>query len=296
MKKCFDKHLLINRVNKAHRQNDFPEHKHQTAELYVCTSGSATDSVDGIERKVFPGDVFVLGADANHSQGDIKDFKCYIFQFDESILLRLADKYSLKDKVGFNALFGKNDRTLFENCYIDSETIKYVEQTADIMLNENNEDTLDLLFTSIIFMISTKCQPRISLENSKKFENIASMVQYIENNYQKNLSLEKLSELSHYSTRHFTRLMREYCGASPMEYLNSVRIRKACELLSHTSMNISQVGIACGFDDNNLFSRHFKTAEGISPSQYRKEKQENYVKRTAFTHISVIRADDTVKK
>lgn len=57
---------------------------------------------------------------------------------------------------------------------------------------------------------------------------------------------------------------------SPTQYLKSIRIRKAKELLETTFMSVKQIMSVVGIGDRNHFAHDFKKAYGLSPTEYRK--------------------------
>lgn len=273
-----DKHVLVGNVAKVIRNGEFPLHRHSKAELYICLGGSAKDQINGAETDVLPGDVYVLSADTVHGQTDMNDFRCCIFNFNMDAFMSHAESLNLVDKNGFKALFiddmkDKREGIGTKNYFVDINTLKYAEQVADIMQNERDSDILDILFLSLVSVVCAGCRRRETGEKRKAYEKISEVVYYMEQNYEKPLTLGELASLSHYSQRHFTRLVREYYGRSPMEYLDMIRIKNACELLLHSTLNILQISQMCGFEDNNLFSRHFRTSIGVSPTAYRKQNQ-----------------------
>lgn len=71
------------------------------------------------------------------------------------------------------------------------------------------------------------------------------------------------------SESRFSHLFKEISGASPLEYIQSLRLKKAKELLENTDMSISKIAEAVGIFDQNYFSRFFKARMGISPRRYR---------------------------
>ncbi len=293
MAQMLDKHLLYGNVAKVVRHGNFPVHKHSKSELYICIGGSANDCINDRDTSVLPGDVYVLTEDTRHFQSNMKDFRCCIFQFDMELFLERAQNLNLSDKPGFKALFvddvrDKRTGNGAENFFVDINTVKYAEQVADIMQNETDADVLDIMFMSLVSLICAKCRRRETGEKWKAYENISKVIYYIEQNYEKNLTLDDLAALSHYSGRHFTRLVREYYGTSPMGYLDMVRIKNACDLLLNTSLSVIQIAQMCGFEDNNLFARHFRSAQGISPTQYRKQNQIAEAKTPAFSQVNIV--------
>lgn len=265
-------------VSKVIRQGIFPLHSHTSAELYICVGGSAIDHINGKKHLILPGDVYVLDKKISHWQSDMTDFRCYIFQFRHENIVNKLETLGIARNDGFDELFIKDvnfghTENEAEHLFVDINTMKYAEQVADIIKDEKNADILDMMFMSFVTLVCGRCKRRKTSERWKSYENISKVMYYIEQNYDKPLTLEALAERSHYSPRHFTRLVREHYNTSPMDYLDNVRIKNACNLLLHTSLNIVQISKMCGFEDNNLFSRHFKTAFGVSPTQYRRQNQ-----------------------
>lgn len=64
-------------------------------------------------------------------------------------------------------------------------------------------------------------------------------------------------------------LFKAELGQSPMQYLQALRLEKACHLLETTTMKITQVGAAVGYQDHSHFFRNFKKQFGLTPSEHR---------------------------
>jgi YesN/AraC family two-component response regulator len=64
-------------------------------------------------------------------------------------------------------------------------------------------------------------------------------------------------------------LFKQEMGVTFTDYLNQVRINKSCELLTNTSLNLIDVSLQAGFDDQSYFSKVFKKLKGITPKSYR---------------------------
>jgi AraC family L-rhamnose operon transcriptional activator RhaR/AraC family L-rhamnose operon regulatory protein RhaS len=102
---------------------------------------------------------------------------------------------------------------------------------------------------------------------------LGEVLSHIENNYAQAISVEQLAEIACMSESSLMRSFQKVTGKSPIDYVISVRVSRAGELLERTDMNITEVAYACGFSDSNYFSRQFKRLRGCSPRAYRRRGQ-----------------------
>ena len=92
---------------------------------------------------------------------------------------------------------------------------------------------------------------------------------YIDRNYQKNLTQEFISCLFYLNRSYLSHLFKEKTGQKFVDYLNSIRISKAKELLRSSDRKMYQISKAVGYDNVKYFFRIFKKFEGVTPEQYR---------------------------
>ena len=121
------------------------------------------------------------------------------------------------------------------------------------------------------FLIKTSeiCQ-NIATSRETQTETLVSKVKtYIEENYQKDISLDEVSRLVDISPYYFSKLFKQEAGKNFIEYLTEIRMRHAEEFLRDTSYSIKEVCVMSGYSDPNYFSRLFKKYEGVTPSEYR---------------------------
>lgn len=83
--------------------------------------------------------------------------------------------------------------------------------------------------------------------------------------------MEDVARSVNLSSSHLNRLFRIEVGCSPLQYLKSLRMRKAKELIETTFLNVKQVMNTVGVKDKCHFARDFKRAYGLTPSQYRRD-------------------------
>ena len=96
---------------------------------------------------------------------------------------------------------------------------------------------------------------------------------FIDNNYADKIDLDNISDEAYFSKFHFIRLFKTIYGKTPHQYLKSVRIEKAIQLLRN-GKPVSEVCLLVGFDSLSSFSGLFKRIVGISPSTYLIQQQQ----------------------
>ncbi len=99
---------------------------------------------------------------------------------------------------------------------------------------------------------------------------IARATELINRNIRKNkYSISQLSDDLNISSSYLTRIFKEKLGASPLRYMNEIKIAYAKEDLINTSIPIKLISANLNFSDPLYFSRIFSQFEGVSPNQYR---------------------------
>lgn len=97
---------------------------------------------------------------------------------------------------------------------------------------------------------------------------VRKILDYMEENYSKKITIEDLAELSGYSVSHFARVFKEVYSISPIQYLNHIRITHAKNLIKSKQHTITQIAQKCGFTNVYYFSYYFKKVTGVSPKEY----------------------------
>lgn len=100
--------------------------------------------------------------------------------------------------------------------------------------------------------------------------NIALMIDYIENHYTENLTVDDIADSACLSTGYAGRIFKEQMGTPIMDYVLTVRVEKSKKLLLNPHYQIQTIAETVGYGDAGYFTKVFRKAEGITPTQFRK--------------------------
>lgn len=97
-------------------------------------------------------------------------------------------------------------------------------------------------------------------------------IQYIETHMSQSISIDALCRINGISRKHFVRLFSKETGKTVKQYIAQVRCERAAELLENSQLLVSEISSYVGYEDNNYFTKIFKSVMGVSPQEYRKMK------------------------
>ncbi len=104
------------------------------------------------------------------------------------------------------------------------------------------------------------------------YQHLTEVAQIMAANIEEPLTLVELADAISLSLRQLERLFHRYFNMGPAQYYMNLRLRRAQELLTHTSLPIMEVTLACGFQSASHFSKAYRSLFGYSPSQERGQK------------------------
>ena len=116
-------------------------------------------------------------------------------------------------------------------------------------------------------------EERVEEEKGKLTNMITRVQDFVSYHYMEDIKVEDLAKSCHISETHFRRVFTSYMKMSPLEYINTVRINTACELLDTTDAPVADVAHKCGFTTNSKFNRNFKQLMGVTPLEWRKRPE-----------------------
>lgn len=274
----------VNRMKNISHQNDLTEieHHHDFIEIVFITKGKGIQVISNNEYEVSEGDIFILQGFQNHYFKDAGKAEMINVMFDpvKSPGLVSAD---LKTIDGYSALFilepQYRNRMHFKNMlHLNRVDLAKSEYVLNGMLNEiaqkepGYELFLKIKLEEIILFLSRKYS-QISIPKAKSLVRIGKAIHFIETNFQNNIYIQQLAELSFMSIRNFQRIFKDATGLAPNDYLLELRIQHASKLLTETDSAVYDISGQVGIADWFYFSKAFKKKFGVSPLKYRKQNK-----------------------
>ena len=102
---------------------------------------------------------------------------------------------------------------------------------------------------------------------------VRDCLNYIDFHYMEPLSLETLAVRFSVNKNYLSTRFHKERGMTVTDYINRIRVNRACDLLRKTSLSVQQVAEQCGFSDGNYFTRIFRKLEDVTPNEYRGSAQ-----------------------
>lgn len=165
-------------------------------------------------------------------------------------LLGSTIKYLLNLNISVSDIFG-NDFNIY-NQLTEIETL----------------DDVSLWLAKIYLRIIEFCE-KPKADNKTHITNIMN---YIHKNYKKDIDINMLADHVGLSYSHVRKIFNDETGENIVNYINNLRIEEAQRLLRQTDMNVSEIALSLGYNNNQSFNRFFKKYVGITPGEYRNIK------------------------
>ena len=174
---------------------------------------------------------------------------------------------------------GRIDEAVFESCMKDfftevEKTYQNALETEGELLSECkeiwSENCIDSYEDKVMeFVMQLHEKINSSYDQNKNVQKIKMAVDYIEENYAKDLNMAVVSNYISMNYSLFSYSFKQYTGSNFVNYLKEIRMREAKKLLTETDMKIIEISQAVGYDNEKHFMKIFKATCGVSPTEYR---------------------------
>ncbi len=173
------------------------------------------------------------------------------------------------EKIEFEDSIELNSPVYLEDMTVMSERM-HLLATEFLTGGEYVQELLSSALKSIIINIVRIMRThRIKVDN-RSVDVVRRIIEYIQNNYNKELKNETIGELFHFNPLYINRIFKEQTGVPIHKFIVNYRISIACELLGTEQYPVNEIAAMVGFNDIPHFTKTFKAYKGRTPKEYRK--------------------------
>lgn len=237
------------------------QHSHDFCEILYVAGGAGEAILEGKKFRLAPGDLVVVNPGTLHEErSDAKAPLRLIF---------LAIRDFAVPGLPAGCLSQEKYRVLSCGEYrykMDIYLRELLQETSSQIefYQEISRGLVSALLVLVMRLIRINPEDEAALS-----QECQKIKEYLDQNFTSPITLDSLSETVYISKHYLSHLFKEQTGVSPIKYLTSKRMEKACELLSETELPVSEVSKAVGYENPLYFSQVFKRIYGISPVKYR---------------------------
>ena len=232
-------------------------HMHPQPEFWQILSGNAKITLNENAYAVKTGDIVFINSGVMHCIGESTNFSYFSLIVDDSF----SKECGVTENMVFREVFRDSEIT---RCFtgLREETV-FLEDFFELKIKIHMMNAFaSLLRRNLLYS-----------DNNTKVSVINDIIDYIRENYQAKLSLEKVAREHHISKCHMCAIFKEATGNTLLSYINSLRCIHANHLLHTTDMPHSEIAKICGFSSSTYFARVFKKYYGYPPSGAKKERE-----------------------
>lgn len=256
-------------------------HKHDFLELSYVLDGCANHTLEGVSTVLSKGDYFIIDYNRSHKYTQIGDTPFTIINclfvprlIDETLkdcnqLGEVVNNYLIK----FDFYRLKDHPTKF--IYHDDDG--HIGQMFHHLCREYEKKNMGYLETMrcylILILIDIMRQIRVPGPAETGNEMVRFITDYVQKNFMEKLSLKEITGKYNYSLAHISHTFKKETDMTFQEYLQSVRIRESCRLLTNTTKAVAEIAALVGYTDMKFFNQVFKRQTGMTPRQFRKSQR-----------------------
>lgn len=257
--------------------NDVPadcdNHWHDAIEIiYVDDNGYEVIS-DGISYTLVPGDIIYIPAGVMHAIKAPKTGIRFVYLINASPFRELKDYDILRPLLNKCLLITpSSEPAIYESVKI------LLEQVREMYFSDYDfrEMSIYALIMNIMTTIGRNRLARVNKSGSNHsahrndgINRFNEVIEYINDHYNENITLETTAKYFGYSKFYFAKLFKEYFDTTFVNYLSFKRILVAETLLIDTTLSVTEIAFRSGFSSISSFNRCFREIKGCSPTKYK---------------------------
>ncbi|MDQ0230797.1 AraC family transcriptional regulator [Metabacillus malikii] len=237
------------------------ERKDQGKYIFQYTlSGHGEISIDGHVHKVGAGQAFIVSSPSNYHYYLPKDAEKWEFLY--------LTLYGHEVKRCWDYVKETTNQVL--HFHPESTPIKLIKEIYD----DAKERKITNAYKGSKIAYHFIMELYEYLSNLDKYmedwsEGVIRAALFARNNYQDDISSDEMAAASQLSRYHFTRIFKKETGLTPVQYLTSIRLQKATELLQQTKYTVDEIAQLVGYKNANYLNKVTRKQLGKSPGQIR---------------------------
>ncbi|MBK8806738.1 MAG: helix-turn-helix domain-containing protein [Bacteroidales bacterium] len=248
-------------------------HTHPEFEILYIIEGFGSRIIGDSVSSFGEGMLMLIGSNVPHLiKSDAKSIK------NKQLIFQFSEKLIAKDILYFEEF--KSISTLIYNSYYGIDfPIEFSKSLLNKLINLTNiksekvvsnlfEILEDLSLCDNYTTVTTLPYKTDNTENTR----IGKVYNYVLNNYMQEITVDKAAKLLNLSKPAFCNYFKKKVNKRFTEFVNEIRINKACILLKETDKNISEISYEVGFVNISYFNRYFLKLKNITPLKYRINK------------------------
>ncbi len=259
----------------------FPFHWHEEMEIIAVREGTVDVTVRNTEYVVHSGDLVLIQPQMIHAIKQHGEEKALYF----NILFRFSMLESGADDVcreKYLEPLSSHKLLMPELIDVEHPLNQVIMPLVQSLLQEPRQQRHqeELLIKARLFEIMHHIMPYCSRsDKSREYEDIIydklkRSLEYMEENFVDNISVEEVAAISNYSESHFSKLFKQLTGISFAQYLKNYRLEMAADQLLNSTGKVSEIAMSCGFSNLSYFSRAFCHKYGVTPSEFRQQHRQ----------------------
>lgn len=231
-------------------------------QLLYISEGKAHFYFDGKERIINKGNMILF------RPGETQIYYYYASEKPEAYWVHFTG-YDVNNILDYYQM-PKGENVFFTGTSPDYQWL-FRQMIQELQLRRvNYADFLTMILRHIFLMINRYLKEG-QTASSDVINEIEKATHYFNENYNKQIIIEKYAEKCHMSSCWFINNFKKITKVTPMQYIVSLRITNAINLIENTDYNITEIANAVGYDNSLYFSRLFHKHTGMSPSEYKKK-------------------------
>lgn len=248
-------------IFKNEKELNFPAHIHDDIELVFVKKGGGTAYCDGKKYTLSENSFFLVFPNQVHHYSDCPEGEYVLIIIKPSVLRSFKGVF--EEGVPSSALW-HFEQNCDDNivCLLDMAMKDYIRYGDSLII----EAYLTALFAKLLNFYNiekTRTSPQTILQ----------ILQYCTAHYKENITVHSVAETLHISRSTVSHIFSSRLSINFCDYINSLRLIEAEQLLKNKNYSITEISYLCGFSTIRTFNRAFLKRYGISPSDFRKSKQ-----------------------